>query len=215
MAEEEVEEPKRKGSLLKIILFVVGGLLLLGLGAGGGFFVTTMMTPPEPPADAVAAAEKAPVAPEPKKPEKIAKDDVAESSEEEDCDPDDEGCEKEKPLELEAKPFPDPERFKTSYHEIEKDFTSNLKNSRRYIQARLGVSTHYDERVFENLEKHILAVQSAIVTVLADQTEEDVSGIEGKEQLQKKLAVAINNVLIRKEDFGGIEEVLFLSFVLQ
>ena len=36
MADEEVEEKKSKGGLLKIILFVVGGIVLIAVGLGVG-----------------------------------------------------------------------------------------------------------------------------------------------------------------------------------
>ena len=39
MADEEVEEKKSKGGLLKIILFVVGGIVLIAVGLGVGYFV--------------------------------------------------------------------------------------------------------------------------------------------------------------------------------
>ena len=39
MAEEEVEEKKSKGGLIKIILFAVGGIMLVVMGLGVGYFV--------------------------------------------------------------------------------------------------------------------------------------------------------------------------------
>lgn len=106
-------------------------------------------------------------------------------------------------------------KYETSYFEIEKNFTSNLKDSARYVQATLGVATHYDQRVIANLEKHEVAVRSAILAVLADQPEDGVTSIDGKAQLQKKLADAINKVLMEKEGFGGVGEVYFTSFIVQ
>lgn len=106
-------------------------------------------------------------------------------------------------------------KYETSYFEIEKNFTSNLKDSARYVQATLGVATHYDQRVIANLQKHEVAVRSAVLTLLADQSEEEVTTVEGKAQLQKRLADAINKVLVEKEGFGGIAEVYFTSFIVQ
>ena len=39
MAEEEVEEKKSKGGLLRIILFIVGGSVLIAVGLGVGFLI--------------------------------------------------------------------------------------------------------------------------------------------------------------------------------
>jgi len=37
MADQETDEPKKKGGLVKIIGLVLGGLLLVGVGLGAGF----------------------------------------------------------------------------------------------------------------------------------------------------------------------------------
>ena len=39
MADQETDEPKKKGGLVKIIGLVLGGLLLVGVGLGAGFFM--------------------------------------------------------------------------------------------------------------------------------------------------------------------------------
>ena len=39
MAEEEVEEKKSNGGLIKIILFAVSGIMLVVIGLGVGYFV--------------------------------------------------------------------------------------------------------------------------------------------------------------------------------
>jgi flagellar FliL protein len=50
---------------------------------------------------------------------------------------------------------------------------------------------------------------------LGDTTEDQVFTSDGKKQLQRRLADAINRVLIQKEGFGGISNVYFTSFVVQ
>ena len=37
MADEENDEPKKRGGLIKIIAMVLGGLLLVGAGVGAGY----------------------------------------------------------------------------------------------------------------------------------------------------------------------------------
>ena len=39
MADEENNEPKKRGPLLRILAFALGGLLLVGAGLGGGYFL--------------------------------------------------------------------------------------------------------------------------------------------------------------------------------
>jgi flagellar FliL protein len=42
-----------------------------------------------------------------------------------------------------------------------------------------------------------------------------ISTPEGKKQLQKELKDAINQVLISREGFGGIDDVYFTSLIIQ
>ena len=39
MADEENNEPKKKGFILRILIFVVAGLVLIGAGLGGGYIL--------------------------------------------------------------------------------------------------------------------------------------------------------------------------------
>jgi len=105
--------------------------------------------------------------------------------------------------------------FATTYHELPGPFTANLKNSRRFIQVALALSTQYDEQVINNVKAHEPALKGAIIATLADCTEQDIVGIEAKQHLADRLRDAINEVLVKKTRFGGIEEVHFTSFVTQ
>lgn len=105
--------------------------------------------------------------------------------------------------------------YKTSYYTFSEDFTSNLKNSSALVQISIACSTHRDGRVLMWLKKHELAVRSEMLKVLADTPEEEVSTLEGKEKLQKRLTAAINHVLTEEEGFGGVDAVYFKSFLVQ
>jgi len=105
--------------------------------------------------------------------------------------------------------------WRTSYYNFSDEFTSNLRDSTSLIQVSLACSTQRDGRVLMWLKKHELAVRSAMLAVLADTPEAEVNSIAGKEQLQRRLAAAINRVLIDKEGFGGVDNVYFKSFLVQ
>ncbi len=109
----------------------------------------------------------------------------------------------------------DPHVFQASYHQLEKNFTSNLRGGQAFVQIGVGMSTYYDKRVLEWLKKHDMAVRSAILMTLAEEDPLVLASAEGKEELRKKLKNAVNNVLTIKEGFGGIEEVFFTNFVTQ
>ncbi|MGJ3648417.1 flagellar basal body-associated FliL family protein [Sphingomonas sp. GlSt437] len=107
------------------------------------------------------------------------------------------------------------EKYASTYYTIDKEFTSNLRDSVHFIQVGIAVSTPYDERVIENLKTHEIAVRSAILMALGDANEDQVFTNEGKRALQVHLAHAINDVLKQKEGFGGISNVYFTNFVVQ
>ena len=73
----------------------------------------------------------------------------------------------------------------------------------------------YDDEVISNVEDHQLALRSEILNVMSDFSEEEIQGKEGRKALAKALADGVNEKLMQLEDFGGIEEVHFTSFVLQ
>jgi len=114
-----------------------------------------------------------------------------------------------------GKPVPQEEKFVTSYYEFPTPFTTNLKNSRKFIQAGLGIGTQYDASVIENLKKHELAIRSEVLLILADQTEADLVGIENRKKVQDKIREGINTILTERERFGGIENVFFTTLVMQ
>lgn len=107
------------------------------------------------------------------------------------------------------------DKYASNYYTMDKEFTSNLKESVHFVQVGLAVSTPYDDTVIDNLKTNEIAVRSAILMTLSDTDEDSVFTNEGKTQLQKHLTDAINGVLKQKEGFGGISNVYFTSFVVQ
>ena len=57
--------------------------------------------------------------------------------------------------------------------------------------------------------------QSAMLDVMRQSTEADVSKPDYRRDLAVKLKDVMNAMLEEYEDFGGIEEVMFTSFVMQ
>jgi len=229
-AAAEPAAPKK--SPLKLVLMIVGAVLLLVLGAAGGFFANKMMAPPE---DEFAGLLKPPAGEEHKKEDTAHHEGEAA---EEDCVPvaaaeagggggepggggggehgekkDEAGGKppcgpKKKKVEVEAE-------FATTYYDFPGTFTANLKNSRHFIQVTIALSTQYDDQVITNVKAHEPALKSAVIGTLADCTDEDIVGIEAKQQIAGRIRDAINDVLLKKTRFGGIEEVHFTSFVTQ
>jgi flagellar FliL protein len=179
--------PKKKGK--KKLIIILAALVLAGGGAGAGLFFTGMLG---------GAAEQEPAKDLPKLLPKGSKPKTEEKAE---GGGSSEGGEAPK--------------YETSYFQMEKEFTSNLKESSHLIQVGLAVSTPYDEKVIEHLKGHELAVRSAVLMTLSETDEEMVFTADGKKDLQTRLVKAINGVLKEKEGFGGVGNVYFTNFIVQ
>ena len=193
MADEENNEPKKNRGILKILMFVFGGLFLIAAGLGAGFFLFGS-DQPDPSEEIEQIIDRKMVEAE----EKKASDEEAVDGEEK-----------------VSKETPEVETFMTTYFEFPGTFTTNLMNSRKFLQVGVGVSTQYDDTVMGNVDAHQLALRSEILNTMSEFSEADIQGKSGREELAKALADAVNEKLIALEDFGGVSEVHFTSFVLQ
>jgi flagellar FliL protein len=106
-------------------------------------------------------------------------------------------------------------RFENTYLEIDKEFMTNITNSKKIMVVKVAVMTHYDSRVFDNVKKHEFAIRSAVLDVMRQSTEADVAKADFRSELAAKIKVVMNEMLMKYEDFGGIEDVFFTSFVMQ
>jgi flagellar FliL protein len=101
------------------------------------------------------------------------------------------------------------------YVEIDTAFTTNLVDTGRYLQVRLSVSTLNGKPVVDAMALHKPAIVSAILAVLGDLGEADISSREAKDALRLKLKDIINGVLRQRGVVGTVDEVLFVSMVIQ
>jgi flagellar FliL protein len=106
-------------------------------------------------------------------------------------------------------------RFENTYLQIDKEFMTNLTGSKKVMVVQIAVMTHYDNRVFDNVKKHEFAIRSGILDAMRQTTEADASRPDFRSELAAKIKVVMNDILKKYEDFGGIEDVFFTSFVMQ
>ncbi|NBY34089.1 MAG: hypothetical protein EBQ68_08850, partial [Betaproteobacteria bacterium] len=99
--------------------------------------------------------------------------------------------------------------------QIEKELMTNITGSKKVMVVQLAVMTHYDTRVFDNIKKHEFALRSAMLDIMRQSTEAEANKPEFRKELAVKLKDVMNAMLEEYEDFGGIEEVMFTSFVMQ
>ena len=191
MAENDAEQKAGGGLVKKLAIFGGGGLLLIVIGLGAGYLIFGS-SQPDPSEEIEEIIER-----------KMQEREAAEV-EADNATPS-----------KQSKDTPEEEVFETIYHEFPGTFTTNLAGSRKMLQVGVGVSTQYDDTVMMNVEAHQLALRSVILGVISDFSEDDVKGANGREKLAAALRDGINGKLEMLENFGGIEEVHFTSFVLQ
>ena len=110
---------------------------------------------------------------------------------------------------------PELTRFENTYMEIERPMVANIVNSRKVMQIKIAIMTHYDDRVVANMEKHAPAIRSEVLDVIRKIDEQQLNAPNFRRDLATDIKISMNSVLERYEDFGGVEEVLFTEFVVQ
>ena len=113
------------------------------------------------------------------------------------------------------KEAPQETRFEKNYMQMDKELMTNITGSKKVMVVQVALMTHYDQRVFDNIKKHDFAIRSAMLDVLRQTTEAEISRADFRKNLADKLKDVMNEVLEKNEDFGGIEDVFFTSFVVQ
>lgn len=207
MSDEKEAAPKKKGKM-KLVIGAAALLALVGGGVGAGVYAAQ--------SGMVGGGHEEK---DPDKPHLVPKSEQKAPAEGEGGDHGG-GGEGEEGAATEHAGAPTPEgsggdRYASNYYALEKDFTSNLRESAHFVQVGVAVSTPYDEKVIQHLKTNDIAVRSAILMTLGDTTEDQVFTSEGKRHLQARLVKAINATLQQKEGFGGVGNVYFTSFVVQ
>ena len=189
VAEEGAGEKKPRNPIVLIIVGVVGLLVILASTVVGTLFITGFFNPK-------------PVDPE-----------IAEAAADGQGGKDAKG--KDGKPSKKTKEKPEIQRFEYTYLQIEREFLVNLSGSKKVMSVQLAVMTHYDERVFENVKKHEFALRSVIMDVMRQTQEADLVKPDFRKELGAKIRDAINTLLEKYEDFGGIEDVYFTNFIVQ
>ena len=114
-----------------------------------------------------------------------------------------------------TKDSPELVRFEYTYMQIEREFLVNLSGSKKVMSVQIAVMTHYDDRVFENVKKHEFALRSVIMDVMRQTQEADMVKPDFRKDLAAKIRDAINTLLEKYEDFGGVEDIYFTNFIVQ
>ncbi len=200
MSETNIEEDEGggKGGILKIVLIVLGALLLVALTIIGTLFATGFFSEKSPEED----------------PEVVFEDMEAE------LDQTAEGMGGPSPLTAEIE-----QKFLISYYVFADPFTVNLKGSRKVMQAKIGLSTYYDEPTMFSEEegaegwvpRHLVGIRAEILKVLRMTTEDQLAAPESEKQLLEEIRMVVNETLEKyeKTTAAPIEEAYFTEFIIQ
>ena len=184
---EGAEEPKKKKPIVKILLIVVGAIVLMV----GVMFATLFFSGYFEKKAELAAQDK------------LEELEAAASK-----------AKIEAPSKI-KKEAPEATRFEKNYLQLDKELMTNITGSKKVMVVQVALMTHYDQRVFDNVKKHDFAIRSSMLDVLRQTTEAELARSDFRKNLAEKLKVVMNEVLEKNEDFGGIEDVFFTSFVVQ
>ena len=113
------------------------------------------------------------------------------------------------------KKSPEAQRFDFNYFQMEREFLVNITGSKRVMSIQVAVMTRYDQRVVDNIKKHEFALRSVMMDVMRQTQEADINKPDFRVDLAKKLRDAMNSLLEKYEEFGGVEDVFFTSFIIQ
>ena len=113
------------------------------------------------------------------------------------------------------KKSPEAQRFDFNYFQMEREFLVNVTGSKRVMSIQVAVMTRYDQRVIDNLKKHEFALRSVMMDVMRQSQEGEINKPEFRVDLAKKLRDGMNALLEKYEEFGGVEDVFFTSFIVQ
>lgn len=197
----EQAEPKKKSKLIFFVMIAAGALVLIGGSVGATLYFTGFFSP------------------KPAVEGKEGEHGEGEHAEGEHADGEHaEGGDHEAPGGGEEKAsaeIPEKEKFKAEYKAIERDFTINVPNSKKFVQFKVAYKTFYGTEIIERVTKHQIAIEAAILAAAGQFGEEEMVSVDGRARIATALRDAMNDVLIRNEDFGGIEEVMFTAFVFQ
>lgn len=203
MSKQKSSDPatKPKKGKKKVIIALVAALVLVGAGAATGIYLAGGITGPTEKID-------------PNRPKLVERSD--------DPEPPAAVAEGEAPvlkegtIEVKNDRVPvDPRKYEVTYVNLDQSFTANLADGAGFVQLGLSLSTYYDGKVVQNIQRQSVPIRSAILMILSQQDAQALSTPQGKRMLQRDLTAAINDVLRQKEGFGGVDNVYFSNLVIQ
>lgn len=100
------------------------------------------------------------------------------------------------------------------YHEMARPLLTNVKGSRKMMQAKIALMTR-DPDVVNLAIKHEYAIRAGVLELLGELTEEETISPTFRADLSIALRDSVNRTLEDVTGNGGVDEVLFTELVVQ
>ncbi len=100
------------------------------------------------------------------------------------------------------------------YHEMARPLLTNVKGSRKMMQAKIALMTR-DPDVVTLAIKHEYAIRAGVLELLGEIAEEETISPTFRSDLAIQLSENVNKTLTEITGKGGVDEVLFTELVVQ
>jgi len=100
------------------------------------------------------------------------------------------------------------------YLALTPQFTVNLLGDKHYLRTSIQLQLASDE-IKDAVKANDPAIRHALISLLSNNTIEDISSTSGKMELQDKAVVTLNETLKKYAKKEGINAVFFTEFVSQ
>lgn len=110
-----------------------------------------------------------------------------------------------------------PGKRKALYYSLGEEFTVNLLASggkEHYLRVKVTVMTR-DQAFFDSLKEHEPLIKNDLLTVLSNQSFDELKTVEGKQKLRDDALQMVRNSLGKENGKQHIERLLFTKFIME
>lgn len=101
------------------------------------------------------------------------------------------------------------------YVELRPAFVTNFGGPGKLRYMKAEITLRVATEGMGPIRQHMPYLRHVIIRTLSNQTEEDISSMEGKELLRQACLEAVRNVLVEEEGAHAVNDLLFNSLIVQ
>lgn len=99
------------------------------------------------------------------------------------------------------------------YDKLEQ-FTTRLSDGETYLQCEINLKVA-DTKVQEKIKTYMPEIRDMLLRLLSSKSVEEMSTVEGRDELAKEVQQNVNEILGIKKASKGVQKVLFPQFIIQ